>query len=75
MYLKDEIEIGLMRDKLSSDLKMTSGGSAANTIYGASGFDSAVHIAVESETMNRGFCREMKEAGIHLDDIRRESSH
>ena len=39
MYLKDESEIGLIKDDLtSSNLKMSSGGSAANTIYGASGF-------------------------------------
>ena len=37
MYLKNEPEIGLIRNNLrSSDLKMSSGGSAANTIYGAS---------------------------------------
>ena len=77
MYLKDEAEIGLMRDKLSSDLKMTSGGSAANTIYGASGFGLSCAYCgrVQDDEAGGFFVREMKEAGIHLDDIRRESSH
>ena len=77
MYLKDEVEIGLMRDKLSSDLKMTSGGSAANTIYGASGFGLSCAYCgrVQDDEAGGFFVEEMKEAGIHLNDIRRENSH
>ena len=76
MYLKDEAEIVLMRDKLPSDLKMSSGGSAANTIYGASGFglSCAYCCRVQDDEAGNFFVREMKEAGIHVDDIRVESS-
>ena len=76
MYLKDEAEIGSMRDKLTSDLKMSSGGSAANTIYGASGFglSCAYCCRVQDDEAGGFFVREMKEAGIHVDDIRVESS-
>ena len=76
MYLKDEAEIGLMRDKLTSDLKISSGGSAANTIYGASGFGLSCAYCgkVQNDEAGGFFVREMKEAGIHLDEIRREIS-
>ena len=76
MYLKDEAEIGLMRDKLRSNLKMSSGGSAANTIYGASGFGLSCGYCcrVQDDDAGAFFVREMKEAGIHIDDIRVESS-
>ena len=77
MYLKDEAEIVLIRDELTSDLKLSSGGSAANTIYGASSFglNCAFCGRVQDDEAGRVFVREMKEAGIHLDDIRRESFH
>ena len=77
MYLKDKAEIGSMRDKLASNLKMSSGGSAANTIYGASGFGLSCAYCgrVQDDEAGGFFVRQMKEAGIHLDDIRRESSH
>ena len=76
MYLKDEAEIGFIRDKLASDLKMSSGGSAANTIYGASGFGLSCAYCgrVQDDEAGGFFVREMKEAGIHLDDVRIESS-
>ena len=76
MYLKDKAELGLMRDKLASDLKVSSGGSAANTIYGASGFGLSCAYCgkVKDDEDGAFFVREMKEAGIHLDDIRREIS-
>ena len=77
MYLKNEAEIGLIREKLSTDSKMTSGGSAANTIYGASGFGLSCAYCgrVQNDKAGGFFVREMKEAGIHLDDMRRDSSH
>ena len=77
MYLKDEAEIGFMKDKLESDFKMSSGGSAANTIYGASGFGLSCAYCgrVQDDEAGGFFVREMKEAGIHLDGIRREDSH
>ena len=77
MYLKDEAEIALIRDKLTSDLKMSSGGSAANTIYGASGFglSCAYCCRVQNDEAGGFFVGEMKEAGIHLDEVRREISH
>ena len=77
MYLKNEPEIGLIRNSLrSSDLKMSSGGSAANTIYGASGFglNTAYCGRVQDDKAGAFFVKEMKEAGIHVDDIRVESS-
>ena len=76
MYLKDEAEIGSIREKLASGLKMSSGGSAANTIYGASGFglNCAYCGRVQKDEAGGFFVREMKEAGIQLDDIRVESS-
>ncbi|MEC8299236.1 MAG: adenosine kinase, partial [Pseudomonadota bacterium] len=74
MYLKDEAEIGLMKEKLTSYFKMSSGGSAANTIYGASGFglSCAYCCRVQDDEAGGFFVREMKEAGVHLDDIRQE---
>ena len=77
MNLKDEAEIGFIRDKLASDLKMSSGGSAANTIYGASGFGLSCAYCgrVQDDEAGGFFVEEMKEAGIHLDDIRLKSSH
>jgi sugar/nucleoside kinase (ribokinase family) len=77
MYLKDESYIRLMRDKLtSSDLQMSSGGSAANTIYGASGFGLSCAYCgrVQDDQSGAFFVREMKEAGVLVDDIRMESS-
>ncbi len=76
MYLKDDAEIELMRDELPSDLKMSSGGSAANTIYGASSFGLNCGYCgrVQDDAAGRFFVREMKEAGIQLDDIRLDNS-
>jgi len=76
MYLKDEAEIESLREKLASDLKMSSGGSAANTVYGASGFGLTCAYCgrVQDDEAGNFFVREMKEAGVHLDDIRVESS-
>lgn len=77
MYLRDEAEMGLLRDKLpTSELKMSSGGSAANTIYGASGFglNCAYCGRVQDDKAGVFFVREMKEAGIYVDNIRVENS-
>ena len=76
MYLKNEAEIGFMTDKLTSELKMSSGGSAANTIYGASGFGLSCAYCgrVQDDEAGGFFVKAMKEAGIHVDDIRVESS-
>ncbi len=77
MYLKDESEIGLIKDDLtSSNLKMSSGGSAANTIYGASGFglNCAYCGRVQDDQAGAFFISEMKEAEVHVDDFRVESS-
>ena len=72
MYLKDEAEIRSMKEKLFSDLKMTSGGSAANTIYGASGFGLSCAYCGRVQDDEAGFfVREMKEAGIHLGEFDR----
>ncbi len=73
MYLKDEDAIAtIKRDLGSSPLKMSSGGSAANTVFGARGFglECAYCCRVQNDEAGAFFVREMKQAGIQLDDIR-----